>query len=285
MQTNQPSSQADAAFAALADPTRRAILNRLRAGPASVSALACSFPISRPAVSQHLKVLTDSGLTLRQACGRQNHYRLSPAALAALHSYCSELWQDALTAFANEAEFQSKLQAQSQKETDPMDQSQALPPIETAVVVPLTPQAAFELFTQDLARWWPLHSHSLSAADKTLPKAVTVDLKEGGQILETKPDGTKSAWARITAFEPGNHLALDWHVGRDEADATQVELRFLPHPEGCEVTLRHDGWGALGAEASQIHAGYVPGWDAVLGHCFAGACRLAYEAHAKAGAA
>ena len=68
-------------FRAIADPTRRAILDRLRAGPAPVNALAAGFSLSRPAVSKHLRILRASRLVKEQKVGRERLYRLQPAPL------------------------------------------------------------------------------------------------------------------------------------------------------------------------------------------------------------
>ena len=90
-------------MAALADPTRRAILDRLRCGPMPVGALARDLPVSRPAVSQHLKVLTDAGLVSATCAGTRRIYALSPQGVAGLRAYVETLWDDALTAFGNDA--------------------------------------------------------------------------------------------------------------------------------------------------------------------------------------
>ena len=84
---------------ALADPTRRALVERLRAGPQAVCALADALPISRPAVSQHLKVLRDAGLLLVEPQGTRRLYRLAPQGLADLRAYLDGLWGDALSGF------------------------------------------------------------------------------------------------------------------------------------------------------------------------------------------
>ncbi|MHB1206934.1 MAG: ArsR/SmtB family transcription factor [Rhodospirillaceae bacterium] len=93
-----------AAFAALADPTRREILERLREGPRAVGALAATLPISRPAVSQHLKVLKDAGLVADEADGTRRVYHIDPHGLAALRVWLDQFWDDALLAFKAEAE-------------------------------------------------------------------------------------------------------------------------------------------------------------------------------------
>ncbi|MDX3190090.1 metalloregulator ArsR/SmtB family transcription factor [Streptomyces sp. MN03-5084-2B] len=91
-------------LAALADPSRRAIFEALRAGPRAVGELAADLPISRPAVSQHLKVLKEAGLVADRAVGTRRLYRLEPAGIAALRAYLDGMWSDALKAFAELAE-------------------------------------------------------------------------------------------------------------------------------------------------------------------------------------
>ncbi len=85
---------------ALADPSRRAVWEELRGGPCAVGELARRFPISRPAVSQHLKVLKEAGLVADQAVGTRRLYRMRPEGIAELRAYVDQMWDDALVAFA-----------------------------------------------------------------------------------------------------------------------------------------------------------------------------------------
>ena len=78
-------------FAALADPVRRSLLEEVAAGPSRVVDLAASRPISRPAVSKHLKVLTDAGLVTATDHGRERHYAMTPAGLAPLSDLLERL--------------------------------------------------------------------------------------------------------------------------------------------------------------------------------------------------
>ena len=94
----------EAAFAALADPSRRRVFEHLRAGPSSVGALASRLPVSRPAVSQHLKVLKQAGLVQDRAEGTRRVYAIDPHGLAALRIWLDQFWDDALAAFQAEAE-------------------------------------------------------------------------------------------------------------------------------------------------------------------------------------
>ena len=92
------------AIAALADPTRRAIFERLRRGPQPVAALARGLPVSRPAVSQHLKVLKDAGLVTDRADGARRIYRVDPAGLGAIRAWLDQFWDANLRAFQMEVE-------------------------------------------------------------------------------------------------------------------------------------------------------------------------------------
>jgi len=89
---------------ALGDATRRAILERLLHGPLAVGELAREFPVSRPAISQHLRVLKNAHLVLDRPAGNRRLYQLDPAGLEALRSYFDRFWHDALAAFKKTAE-------------------------------------------------------------------------------------------------------------------------------------------------------------------------------------
>jgi DNA-binding transcriptional ArsR family regulator len=92
------------ALAALADPTRRAIFERLAEGPRPVAALARTLPVSRPAVSQHLKVLKEAGLVTDRAEGARRIYSIDRQGLGALRAWLDRFWTDSLEAFRREVE-------------------------------------------------------------------------------------------------------------------------------------------------------------------------------------
>lgn len=94
----------EAMIEAIADPSRRAILTMLCDGPASVSVLAGALPVSRPAVSQHLKVLKEVGLVADRAEGTRRIYHVRPESLEAVRAYFDDFWQKSLMAFRLAAE-------------------------------------------------------------------------------------------------------------------------------------------------------------------------------------
>ena len=98
------SNRAVDGWSALADDTRHAIVTRLAEGPLAVGRLAAGLPVSRSAVSQHLKVLKDAGLVSEQAVGTRRIYRLNPAAVAALRDQLDAFWRRSLENYADVAE-------------------------------------------------------------------------------------------------------------------------------------------------------------------------------------
>ena len=96
------------ALTALADPTRRVIFERLAKRPQPVAALAKGLPVSRPAVSQHLKVLKDAGLVTDRAEGTRRVYQIDPKGLGALRAWLDRFWDTQLDAFKNVVESESE---------------------------------------------------------------------------------------------------------------------------------------------------------------------------------
>jgi DNA-binding transcriptional ArsR family regulator len=97
---------------ALADPTRRRIFERLKSGPTPVGAIARRMPVSRPAVSQHLKVLKEAGLVADRPEGTRRVYYIDPNGLGALRAWVDQFWDRALT------EFKAEVEAQTSKRRD-----------------------------------------------------------------------------------------------------------------------------------------------------------------------
>lgn len=92
------------ALTALSDPTRRAVFERLRKGPASVQQIADGLPVSRPAVSQHLKALREAGLVRDEARGTARIYSIHTPGLRALRDWVDSFWDEALDSFKSYAE-------------------------------------------------------------------------------------------------------------------------------------------------------------------------------------
>ena len=96
------------ALQALGDPTRRSVLEQLRDGPRAVGEIAAELPVSRPAVSQHLRVLKEAGLVTERQNGTRRLYRVDPDGLAALREYLDGFWEEALASFKAVAEAEER---------------------------------------------------------------------------------------------------------------------------------------------------------------------------------
>jgi DNA-binding transcriptional ArsR family regulator len=97
-------TNASAQFAALSDPTRRGVFERLQTGESSVGELARGLPVSRAAVSQHLKVLKEAGLVADRAEGTRRVYRIDPKGLGSIRAWLDQFWSLALQAYVDEVE-------------------------------------------------------------------------------------------------------------------------------------------------------------------------------------
>jgi DNA-binding transcriptional ArsR family regulator len=100
----------DTQLDALGDATRRGILARLIDGPRAVGELAREFPVSRPAISQHLRKLKEANLVVDRAAGNRRLYQLNPAGFEMLREYFEQFWCQALSAFRREVEKPERLQ-------------------------------------------------------------------------------------------------------------------------------------------------------------------------------
>lgn len=239
------------AIEALADPTRRAIFERLRGGPTPVGELAATLPVSRPAVSQHLRVLKEAGLVTERRRGTQRLYRLDPDGLGAVRAYFDEFWTQVFADF--------KAAAENREEKEVTMQAEELA-IRKSVTVTAPLDEAFEVFTKRLAKWWPLETHSIG---KERIETVVVDGHAGGQIYERLEDGTEARWATVTAWEPPRRLVLAWQVNPDRPVPTEVEVRFSEEGAGTRVDLEHRGWEQY-EDAQEASSYYETGWDLVL---------------------
>lgn len=100
-------AEAAEAFDALGDPTRRAVLEQLREHPRAVGDIAARLPVSRPAVSRHLRVLADAGLVRATAVGRTRLYSVAPSGLRDLQRWLNTFWDDVLAGLAADVESQA----------------------------------------------------------------------------------------------------------------------------------------------------------------------------------
>jgi uncharacterized protein YndB with AHSA1/START domain len=134
-------------------------------------------------------------------------------------------------------------------------------PVRKSLVVDCSPERAFELFTREVASWWPLGKYSIGGDKIT---EVVFEEQVGGRIFERHTDGGEGEWGRVLAWEPPQRFAMSWYPGGEPSQATELEVRFAAEGEGTRVDLEHRGWEILGERAAEARTGYDGGWPSVL---------------------
>jgi DNA-binding transcriptional ArsR family regulator len=246
-----------AVLEALGDPTRRSIVERLGRGPSSVGDLADDLPVSRPAVSQHLKVLKDAGLVSDHAEGTRRIYRIRPDGFQPLRTYVEAMWTDALGRF----------KAAAEREGGAGMEMTTMEPVVVSVTVARPVDEAFSLFTERFEEWWPMATHSIGVDDEGVgvtPVGGGIEPRLGGRIFERLPDGRELPWGEVRVWDPPARLVLSWAPGLDPRPFTEVDVRFVAEGSSTRVELTHRGWELLGEQAMAARSGYLAGWPVVL---------------------
>lgn len=121
---------------------------------------------------------------------------------------------------------------------------------------------AFTTWTLRINHWWPADHTVTGRADAE----VVLEPRVGGRIFERTPEGTEHEWGEVTVWDPPNRLGYLWHMRRDRADATQVEIRFQADGPTTRVEVEHTGWERLGAAAQEWRDRNVGGWTSLAPH-------------------
>ena len=253
---------------ALADPTRRSVFERLRSGPASVGELAAELPVSRPAVSQHLKALKMAGLVNDKPDGARRVYYIDPEGLGELRRWLVQFWDVALEAvFKKEVE---KLQETPQEGRSRESNHQHCAPVRKTIVVQATPERAFAGIHFRRAR-------SLVAED--LHNIGTAPLREsiiepfvGGRWYSKCEDGSEVVVGHVSVWQPAQRFVVSWEISAQwkpdarVALASEVEVRFVADAAGgTRVELEHRNFERMGvADGETMRKGVDGGWPGLL---------------------
>lgn len=138
------------------------------------------------------------------------------------------------------------------------------------------PIVAFEVFTSDMSKWWPMETHSISAGNKTLPASLIIERTEGGRIVEIDSNGKAHPWGHFQVYQAPFRVVIAWHVDEPADHSTYIEVVFGMETNGTtSIVLTHSGWDVFGDAAHQKRSDYDTGWDVVFGKCFKDACQEA----------
>jgi uncharacterized protein YndB with AHSA1/START domain len=122
---------------------------------------------------------------------------------------------------------------------------------------------AFDTWTLAIGRWWPADHTYTGRSDLQ----IVLEGRVGGRIFERTPDGQEWDWGEVTAWEPPARLVYLWHLKRDRAEATEVEIRFVSlADDATRVDIEHRGWEVLGAEGRTWRDRNMRGWATLLPH-------------------
>ncbi|XRQ08701.1 metalloregulator ArsR/SmtB family transcription factor [Actinomadura welshii] len=239
----------------LGDPTRRAIFELLARGPCSVGELARQLPVSRPAVSQHLRLLKGGGLVLSRPEGTRRIYRLDPDGLTALRAYLDRTaspWPP----------------SRPDQPAEWNGTAHTVPVLRGTVTVRASVHHAFGVFTHSFRAWWP-HRFHFGRWDSA---EVILGPGAGGRWYERGEDGGECDWGRVLIWEPPHRLVVTWQIsGRWEFDpvpehASEIEVRFVRDAPGLTtVDLEHRNIGRVvgGRDVYGALAG-CGGWTVLL---------------------
>jgi hypothetical protein len=135
-------------------------------------------------------------------------------------------------------------------------------PLRLSFEVACSPEQAFTVWTSRIGTWWPA-DHTVTGPGA----AVVMQGGVGGRIYERGTDGAEHEWGEVTAWQPPARLAYLWYLGREPADATEVEIRFLAEgPAATRIEIEHRGWERLGVTAGQWRDRNRAGWQSLLPH-------------------
>jgi uncharacterized protein YndB with AHSA1/START domain len=141
-------------------------------------------------------------------------------------------------------------------------------PLRMTFDVACSVEHAFTVWTSGIGAWWPPAHTVTGQADLV----VVLQGGVGGRIYERTPEGVEHDWGEVTVWKPPTRLVYLWHLRRDRADATEVEIRFLAQGDtATRVEIEHRGWEHLGTAGQQWRDQNMAGWQALLPHFLAAA--------------
>ncbi len=149
-------------------------------------------------------------------------------------------------------------------------------PLVKTIEVPCDQETAFGVFVNEMDSWWPLSRFTVSAMGGGVAKALRVEPRVGGTIVEIGHDNTEYLWGTFQSFDPHDSISMDFHIpqpGEVVESRTLVEVRFMPvEDDRTRVELTQTNWEALGEWGATLRGGYDGGWDDIFGQAYKTAC-------------
>jgi activator of Hsp90 ATPase-like protein len=138
-------------------------------------------------------------------------------------------------------------------------------PLKISFEVACSAEHAFTVWTSRIGTWWP-PDHTVTGH----AEVIVLEGAVGGRIYERTADGTEHDWGEVTVWKPPTMLTYLWHLRRDRADATEVEIRFLTQGAAAtRIEIEHRGWERLGSTGADWRDRNRAGWQSLLPHFLA----------------
>jgi uncharacterized protein YndB with AHSA1/START domain len=132
-------------------------------------------------------------------------------------------------------------------------------PLRMSFEVACSVEHAFDVWTAGIGTWWPRDHTTTGNAE-----LVVLQSGVGGRIYERGPDGVEHDWGEVKVWEPPSQLTYSWHLGRDQGDAGEVDIRFLPSGgRTTRVEIEHRGWERAGDSGDAWRERNLTGWRTV----------------------
>ena len=148
-------------------------------------------------------------------------------------------------------------------------------PLVKTIEVPCNQRKAFTVFL-DMGSWWPTNKFATSVMRGQIVKALRVDAKEGGKIIEVGSDGQEQLWGTIKSYDPYGYVKMDFHIphpSEKNPGFSTVEVRFTAlDDDRTRVELKQSNWEALGDVAKMVQGGYRQAWVAIFEGAYKAAC-------------
>ncbi|MCA9730204.1 MAG: metalloregulator ArsR/SmtB family transcription factor [Candidatus Eisenbacteria bacterium] len=250
---------------ALADPTRRAILDLLRDRPRTTGELAEAFPVSRFAVMKHLSLLVDAGLVVVRRQGRERWNHLNAVPLREIYERWVQPYQDhwASQAISIARHVEGDTSMAKTKQPTP---APATPPggesrwlvIEHEVTIEAPPETVWRALTEDIGRWWRDGFYALGNA-----RGMRLEPTLGGRMYEHADDGSAVVWFTVIAIQPGRSIDLAGHITVAFGGPTVALLRFEVEKTKSATRLKVSE-SRIGAVADAAAKETQNGWRLLL---------------------
>ena len=138
-------------------------------------------------------------------------------------------------------------------------------PLKISFEVACSAEHAFTVWTSRIGTWWP-PDHTVTGH----AEVIVLEGGVGGRIYERTAEGTEHDWGEVTVWKPPTTLTYLWHLRRDRADATEVEIRFLTQGAAAtRIEIEHRGWEQLGSAGADWRDRNRAGWQSLLPHYLA----------------